>query len=903
MHYKSLWCIFFFGQVISILESFEISTNSMNMKSITIGLLCFFCSLQLIAQQNDLNYYLPDISYDNKIPTPEAYLGYQVGDWHVSHDQLVAYMKELARVSDRITLETYARSYENRPLILLTITSPENHKNIDQIQVNHQKLSTTKEGTQLKIDKMPAVVYQGYSVHGNEASGANAALLYAYYLAAAQGSAIEQTLNEVVVLLDPCFNPDGLHRFAGWVNSHKSYNLTADGSSRELNEVWPGGRTNHYWFDLNRDWLLLAHPESRGRIRNFQKWKPNILTDHHEMGSNSTFFFQPGIPTRTNPYTPKRNQELTQAIATFHAKELDKIGSLYYSQESFDDFYYGKGSTYPDAQACIGILFEQASARGHLHESTHGDLSFPFAVRNQLKTSLSTLEAGQSLRKDLLGFQQSFYTNAIKEAGKDAVKGYTFSEPHDQARLYQFIEILLQHNIKVYKNGKTTKAGSKNQSYIVPTSQAQYRLIKGIFETQTTFRDSLFYDVSAWTLPLAFNLQYDKVSTAPGKLGAPITKDDIPKASFKVLKSDYAYLFKWDEYYAPKAMYHLVKNGLIAKVANSGFTVKTANGEKQFGLGTIMVPVKNQSQSPEKILQLVQEASDAAGIRMYNATSGFTSEGIDLGSPSFSRVRQPKVMMIVGDGVTSYDAGEVWHLLDQRYQMPINLVDVKDFSSVDLEDYTVVVMVNGNYNRLGNGAQKLKDWVNSGGTLIAMRSAVNWAKSQGLANINFATDSSNKNNKRRPYSKLGADRGSNFIGGAIFEVKLDLSNPLAYGFHQENLPVFHRGTSFFKLPKNQYAAPATYTSSPILSGYISKNNLKRVANNASIITCRSGGGRVICMSDNPNFRAFWYGTNKLFANAIFFGNTLNRGALENPTASKKSDEEAEEDEHGHGHQH
>lgn len=880
------------------------------MKRLTTIIFSLIFTTSLSAQAQPLSYFLPDdISYNKNVPTPEEYLGYQVGEWHVSHDQLVAYMRELARTSDRVTIETYAYSYERRPLVLLTITTPDNHKNIDAIQANHQKLSTTDAGSKMKIDDMPAVIYQGYSVHGNEASGANASVLYAYYLAAAQGSQMEKTLSEVVVLLDPCFNPDGLHRFAGWVNSHKSYNLVADDNSRELNEVWPGGRTNHYWFDLNRDWLLLAHPESRGRIRNFQKWKPNILTDHHEMGSNSTFFFQPGIPTRTNPITPKKNQELTQAIAEYHAKELDKIGSLYYAQESFDDFYYGKGSTYPDAQACIGILFEQASARGHLHESTHGDVSFPFAVRNQLKTSISTLQAGQGLRKELLGFQQSFYSSAIREAASDPKKAYIFSEPNDQARVRHFLEILLQHNIKVYKNNKTTQAGGKSfaaeNSYIVPTNQAQYRLIKGIFETQTKFQDSLFYDVSAWTLPLAFNLNYDAITAKVGKLGDALTMDDLPKASFQTQKSDYAYLFKWDEYYAPKAMYHLLKHGLIAKVSNKTFNAKTNAGNKNFGLGTIMVPVHNQNHTSDEIFRLVQEASEAAGIRMYSAVSGFTPDGIDLGSPSFSRVRQPKVLLIVGDGVTSYDAGEVWHLLDQRYQMPTTMVETDDLGSVNLDNYTVVVMVNGFYSKLGSGATKLKDWVQGGGTLIAMRNAVNWAKNQGLANISFKTNDSKKRKARRPYAMLSPDRGSKVIGGSIFEVKLDLTHPLAYGFNRESLAVFRKGTTFFKLPKNQYSAPAIYTNNPLLSGYISKANLNQIGNTASIITCRSGSGRVICMSDNPNFRAFWYGTNKLFANAIFFGNTISRGALESPAAPKKGQAEDEEmlEALEHGHQH
>ena len=487
------------------------------MKNIFTLLVFFALSFSLFAQNVTLDYYLPEGKYDPNIPTPESVLGYQVGDWHVSHDQLIMYLRELDRASDRITLKEFARTYENRPLILLTITTPDNHKNIDQIRKSHIQLTDPDQSKKIDIDKAPVVLYQGYSIHGNESSGSNAAMLYAYHLAALQGKEIEETLSKTIVLLDPCYNPDGLNRFANWVNVHKSKNLSADPANREYNEPFPRGRTNHYWFDLNRDWLPSQHPESQGRIKNFHEWYPNVLTDHHEMGTNSTYFFQPGIPSRTNPNTPEENQELTKKIANFHAKALDKIGSLYYSEESFDDFYYGKGSTYPDANGCIGILFEQASSRGHLQESINGLVSFPFTIRNQLTTSLSTLEAAQILRKDLLDYQRRFYQSGIATAKKSTTKGYVFGGTKDSGRQEEFIKMLERHQIKVQSLSKDAtlsgKRFDKENSYFVSLEQKQYRLIKAMFEKVTTFNDSLFYDVSAWTLPLAFNIPYVEINT------------------------------------------------------------------------------------------------------------------------------------------------------------------------------------------------------------------------------------------------------------------------------------------------------------------------------------------------------------------------------------------------------
>ena len=362
---------------------------------------------------------------------------------------------------------------------------------------------------------MPLVVYQGFSVHGNEPSGANAGLAYAYYLAAAQGPEIEKMLENTIILMDPSFNPDGLQRFAYWANTNKSENLNPDGNEREYHEVWPGGRTNHYWFDINRDWLPVQLPESRARITTFHKWMPNILTDHHEMGTNSTFFFQPGEPTRVHPLTPKINQELTKEIGTYHAKALDKIGSLYYSEEGYDDYYYGKGSTFPDVNGCIGILFEQASSRGHVQESENGLLTFPFTIRNQFTTALSTIEAAQNMREKILKYQRDYFEELRIEAAKNKTKALVFGDSKDANKAWHLAEILSRHGIKFHElaNDATIsgKTFTKNNSYVVPMDQKNPRLIQAMFEKRTTFTDSLFYDISAWTFPLAFDLDYAEV--------------------------------------------------------------------------------------------------------------------------------------------------------------------------------------------------------------------------------------------------------------------------------------------------------------------------------------------------------------------------------------------------------
>lgn len=416
-------------------------------------LLIFTCLLVYSATaQVDLSYYLPDsVTYNPAIPTPKSIIGHEVGEWHVTHDRLVQYMYALDQASDRITLEVIGQSHETRPLILLTITSPANHKNIESIRTQHVRLSNDPANSgSLELKNMPAVVYMGHSIHGNEPSGSNAALLSAYFLAAAQGETIEAYLTNTIILLDPSFNPDGMQRFSSWVNANRSTVISTDPADMEHNEAWPGGRTNHYWFDLNRDWLVAQQPESQGRIKKFHAWKPNVLTDHHEMGTNATFFFQPGVPARVHPLTPDRNQELTRTIGTYHAKALDAIGSLYYTQQGYDDFYYGKGSTFPDVQGAVGILFEQASSRGHAQESVNGVLRFPFTIRNQFTTALSTLTAVNALRVELLAYQRDFFKTAVSNAAKDPIKIVAFGST-DPVRATMLAEVIARHSIDVQK--------------------------------------------------------------------------------------------------------------------------------------------------------------------------------------------------------------------------------------------------------------------------------------------------------------------------------------------------------------------------------------------------------------------------------------------------------------------
>lgn len=846
------------------------------MKKVIPLLITFAALVNSVAAQVDMSYYLPDsLSYNPAIPTPKSIIGHEVGEWHVSHDKLVQYMRALDQASDRITLEVIGQSHEARPLLLLTITSPSNHSNIESIRTQHLRLSDPANSGSLDIKNMPAVLYMGHSIHGNEPSGSNAAMLTAYFLAAAQGKTIEAYLSNTVILLDPSFNPDGLQRFSSWVNSRRSNVISTDPADIEHNEAWPGGRTNHYWFDLNRDWLVAQQPESQGRVKKFHAWKPNVLTDHHEMGTNATFFFQPGVPSRVHPLTPSKNQELTRLIGNFHARALDSIGSLYYTQEGFDDFYYGKGSTFPDVQGAIGILFEQASSRGHAQESVNGVLRFPFTIRNQFVTALSTLAAVQAMRVELLAYQRDFFKSAVNQAAKDPVKAIVFGS-NDPVRATLLAEMIGRHSIDIQKLTNQTVNGKKyHMAFGVSLNQSQYTLLKSMFEKRTQFTDSLFYDISSWTLPLAFGVDYEELRTTVS--GEKVTDFKIPSGKLIGGESQYAYVFESAGYYAPRAINRLLQHNIRVKVATEPFFHSSG---KKFERGSVMVPVAGQEKSAVSITYLIQQTLKHDGIDVYAFNTGLDYQGVSLGSNSFNVIRKPEIALLVGDGVNSNDAGELWHLLDHRYQIPVTLLSVDAVTRGSLSKYNTLIFPPGSYNAINDsGKEKLKSWVQNGGVIIGFENALQWLQAAGIGKFEMkSSESTDKQTAPRPYASLDEYRGAQESPGAIFEASADLTHPLLYGYDRNTLPIFKANNIFMEKSKNPYANPLTFGNAPLLSGYISKQNYTQVKNSSVAGVSALGSGRVIGFTDNLCFRAFWLGTNKLLTNAIFYGPTISNSS-------------------------
>ena len=830
-------------------------------------LLVFMLLSNIITSQN---YFLENYEpYNNSILSPEEFLGYEIGFQHTRHDQIVSYLTYLSSVSDKADLIKYGKTHEGRNLVILTISSKNNLNRLGEIQKEHLK-NTIPGVTVTSNEDLPIIINLGYGVHGNEPSSSEAALLTAYTLVSSKSKKIEKFRQNSVVFIDPTINPDGRDRHTQWANQNKSINLVADEYDSEHNEAWPRGRTNHYWFDLNRDWLLAVNPESRGKLKWFHTWYPNVVTDFHEMGTNSNYFFE---PMKTNasvrPLIPAENYNvLSPKFAEYYVKALDSIGSFYYTKESFDETYPGYGSSYPDVQGGLAILFEQASSRGHLQETNYGTISFGFTIRNQYLSSLATVEAAVDNKKMLRDYQKRFFDSSLKEFKDEKVKAYEFGDLYDQNRTKAFIDKLLIHKVKVYQS---------KDKYVVPVNQRQSRMVKNFFETYDKYVDSVFYDASAWSMSNFYNMKSKKLKSYTAESEVLSTKDLVKNV--KVNKSNYSYILDWDDYNSVATLNYLQKNNLITYSAFKPFSVKVNETKsiKNFNYGSILIPVSKQKISSEKLYEIIKTAQEKFNVPIFNSESGFSIKGIDLGSNNF-RINKPvKVALVVGEGVNSYEAGEVWHLLDTRIGMPLSKIRLNQFSRVSLDKYTTMIMVSGSYNQLNkNDIEKINDWVEKGNTLITIAKGSSWAINKKLVKESLLEPTKDSIFSRKNYVNAGENIGRERIGGAILSVDLDLTHPLAFGYRDSSIPVYKNNNVFINKTKDHYSSVGVYSKDPHIDGYISEKNIKNnFKNTASLIVSKLGSGRVIIFADNPNFRGSWYGTNKLFLNAIFFGDNIN----------------------------
>ncbi|MGY6662047.1 MAG: M14 family zinc carboxypeptidase [Glycocaulis sp.] len=819
-----------------------------------------------------------NVEYDPAIPLPEAVTGFAVGEIIYTPDMIAAYMQAVAAASDRVTIDSVGRSHFGRRIMRVTITAPENHARLDEIREAQHAISAAGNTSAIPADH-PVVIQFTHGVHGSEPSSYDAIMPLLYFLAAGQGAEVTDMLDRSVIHLIGPINPDGTERFASWTNMHRARVPVADPQHREHFNEWPWGRTNHYWFDLNRQWLPVTQPEAVALVRATREWMPNIAADFHEMGQNTTYFFSPGPPDGLHPLLSADGLALNQRMNSFLTEQLDGEGALYVSEEFFDDFYLGYGSSYPGLVGSVPYLFEQSSVRGIVQETDFGTLRYDDKIGQQARVGLALVRAGLANREQLLSFQRDFYRDSAQLANAAPNLAYVFSSA-DSGRLNDFIDMLDVHGIEIHRLRQRTRLGNTDfdpaNSYVVLVRQREFRVVEALFETRIIDDMTEFYDVSGWTQPLAYGLDFAAVRPgifAPNLAGERVTPAD--RAVPAPARTDYAYVIDWTNFYAPRALYRFLDAGIRARLVPDAISVTTADGEVSVPPGSVVIQVRQQDVDPETVHALVQRTA-ADGVRVIAATSGATRQGSDLGGFATSNVRRPEILLLTGRGQDVNATGEIWHLFDHELNMPVSMIDISEFARADLSRYTHIILPNGSYGGLDEAdATRLGEWTRAGGVLIGIQGGASYAIRNELTSASWAERSGdNSGGNPLAYETMSRWDTEERISGAIFGTDVDLSHPLLYGLSSNRLPVQRESTQAFAIGTNPFAIPVRYSRNGLLSGYASEANINALQGLGAVYAERRGRGAVILFADNPYYRAYFRGSARVLTNAVFFGDTF-----------------------------
>jgi len=846
--------------------------------------------------------FFPGGTYDKTVPTPEQVLGYSIGTRHTPHHKLELWLRALAQNSDRVRLETYGESFEGRGLFYLIISSRQNLQRLNEIKnglaqlADPRRLQSPRDAESL-IANLPAVVWLAYTIHGNEASGTEAAIQLSYQLAAGTDSLTSKILDSLVVIIDPLQNPDGHERFVHWVAAMTGVTPDAYPAAMEHNEPWPGGRTNHYFFDLNRDWFLLTQPESEGKVAAFLQWNPQVLVDLHEMGSNNTYFFAPPMPP-LNQNVPPSSRKWWEIYGKANAAAFESFGWPYYVRESFDEFYPGYGVSWPTLTGAIGMTYEQASSRGlTIRRKDDTILTLRDGVHHHFTTSFATCLTTAQRRSQRLRDYYEFRRTAIEEGKSGSMREILLLPGEDSFTTDKLVGVLLRQGIEVRRAREAFRArnvhpyipGHKRQefppgTYLVSMAQPQMRLAKAILEPNAQLSPefveaerrrkeqkerSRFYDITAWSLPLTMGVEAYWSARQLQVMAEPV--EAVPARPGQVIggKADYAYIFRYRSNADVKALARLLQEGDRVYVAAKSFRLQNT----RFPPGSLILWVNdNRPDLFDRLTTLAQET----GADFYACNSGWVSDGISLGSPSVHYLRPPKIAVAADMPTSPYSVGAIRYLFDQHYGVQASFVRTASLASLDLSEFDVLVLPDARSGStsyksvLGKeGIETLTQWIRGGGVLVAIKEAARFATDPDLG-----WSSAVVGKKRKKDSTAVEEEPLPRTPGAILRVKLLPHHFLGFGYDQETFVLVNSRLVFQPSRHGKNVGIFSPSDSLWISGFAWDEALKALAGSAYLIDEKVGKGRVILFADDPNFRASWDRLTRLFFNAVFFAPNL-----------------------------
>lgn len=817
-----------------------------------------------------------------QLKSPDAFLGYTPGSRYTPHYQVVSYFKHVAeQVPAMVKLQQYGETNEHRPLIIAFVSSTENIQNLEEVRKNNLRLAHLSQDMMAPVTDAPAIVWLSYNVHGNETSSSEAAMRTLYELVNAGNNKTKTWLQNTIVAIDPCLNPDGRDRYVNWFNSTVGAMPNASLNAREHREPWPGGRTNHYNFDLNRDWAWQTQAESRARLAVYQQWMPQVHVDFHEQGINAPYYFAPAA----EPYheaISKWQRDFQVIIGRNHAKYFDQNNWLYFTREIFDLFYPSYGDTYPLYNGSIGMTYEQGGgpAAGITSETYEGDtLTLTDRINHHFTTGMSTIEVASQNATQLVKEFKKLFDDAVQgNLGK--YKTYVVkNNPGDEQRITSLLQLLEKNGISYgnasgslkgyhYQTKKEEHFSIGSKDIVISAAQPKAVLLGVLFEPESKLVDSNTYDITAWALPYAYGLDayasVQKINVAAPKTDAFINN---------VASDAYAYVVPWGSLASARVAAALMNKDVRLRFSEAGFEAAGS----QFGRGSFIIAKKGNERFGDSLWRMVTTLANENKLKTYQVQSGMVDRGFDFGSSYVRPFKGPRVLLFTGEGINSNAAGEVWHFFDKELNYPVTLANVADFSRINWKDVDLAIMPDGRYTFLSDKetAAGFEQWINNGGRVVALESAVAQLSKQEWSNIKSPEKPEADNDgKKDPYASLQvyADRErtelSNVTPGAIYKVDIDNTHPLMYGYpkYYYTLKMDNAVYSFFD--NNGWNA-GTIRKENLVAGFVGYKLSSKLRDGLLFGVQYMGDGAVSYLADNVLFRDFWENGKLMFCNAVF----------------------------------
>jgi len=813
-------------------------------------------------------------TFAQQIQSPSEFLGYKLGTQFTPHARIAEYFKYVAGVSKNVKLQQYGTTNEGRPLMVMFIGSDENINRLPGIRQHNLWLAGQSE-TNPGINNVPVIVWLSYNVHGNEPSSSEASMQALFDMVDPANTRTKLWLNNTVVVIDPCLNPDGRERYVNFYCSVAGVTPDADPSAREHNEPWPGGRINHYYYDLNRDWAWQTQKETKARVALFNQWLPQVHVDFHEQGYNSPYYFAPAAEPFHKDITAWQ-KEFQTIIGKNNAKYFDQNGWMYYTKEEYDLLYPSYGDTYPIYNGSIGMTYEQGGIGAGLAIATRGGdtLTLVDRVAHHLSNSLSTIEtASANANKALDEFKRYFDDSRSNPPGD--YKTYIIkNDNHDKITMLANVlsrnGIKYGHGVKAkstgynYINGKTEEFEIDEKDMVISAYQSKAVLLNVLLEPKTFVADSNTYDITAWSLPYAYGLKAYGIKEALKQVQVKAGNMELSPSHLSG-EHPYAYVSEWRSLYDVKFLAELLRKKIKVRCTEKAFEA----GGKRFAAGSLIITKAGNSNADFD--NIVRQAAISCNRQLTPLSSGFVDKGADIGSHAIKFIQSPRIMLITGDGVSAEAMGEIWFYFEKEINYPVTLVRYRDINRVKWNDFDVAIFPDGYYDDLPT--EKLQNWVHDGGKLIAMESTISQlVDKKGFSIKNIKEDKSDTAKNKPEMVKLYADRDHESIRsnvpGAIYKLDMDNTHPLGFGMDKYYFSLKLNDVLYKYLGDDGWNV-GTVKKNAYTEGFVGQKAKEKIKDGLLFGVQNWGRGSVVYMVDDPLFRSFWENGKLLFGNAVF----------------------------------